>query len=536
MAKGGLTARYRPQTFQEIVGQDTIKTILSRASSQDKPASAYLFSGTRGVGKTTTARIMAKAINCLNGPDFEPCNECLHCSQITKGVFPDVLELDAASHTGVDNVRKLREDVNYMPMMGRYKVIIIDEAHMLSTAAFNALLKTLEEPPRHCVFIMATTAPEKFPATVISRCQHFVFRMVGLDDLINHLRSVLDREKVEYDPRAVKLIAVRGSGSVRDSMSILGQVMAIGGKRIEPENVREVLGLAGHEVYTTFFDAILSRDLPAIHSGISNILGQGLDISFFLREFASCWRNLFLLSQSGREAGMILDLPPGELEYWLDMAGRIPAPLIHAGWQMVVEERKNILKSNEPSQDLELLFFNLAYLPDLLPVEEFRTGPACNHVPVRDYAQTGKAGSEKGDAHGCSSTPFPDETDSRMKTVSSENNDRDIKGFLRFVRSRPGFPEHLIRMLDSCQLQLMDKVLSIACRQDFIFDNIRKNGREALISDLAVQYFGPEVKVEFVNHDSDNNSDLKDRALNHPVVKKIINDFEAKIVEIKKTE
>ncbi|MFP4109261.1 MAG: DNA polymerase III subunit gamma/tau, partial [Desulfonatronovibrio sp.] len=292
MARAGLTAKYRPQFFKEIVGQDFIKKILSRASQQDRPASAYLFSGTRGVGKTTAARIMAKAVNCVNGPDLEPCNQCSNCSQVTSGIFPDVMEIDAASHTGVDNVRKLREDAVYMPMSGRYKVIIIDEAHMLSNQAFNALLKTLEEPPKHCVFIMATTAPEKFPPTVISRCQHYVFQMVALEDLTGHLKSVLDREGIGYDSEAVTLIAKKGAGSVRDSMSILSQVIAIGGDRIEASSVRQVLGLAGQEVYADFFQAILNKDLVSIHSGINNILGQGLDIGFFLQEFAACWRNL----------------------------------------------------------------------------------------------------------------------------------------------------------------------------------------------------------------------------------------------------
>ena len=186
MSQESLTARYRPQSFAEVAGQDAVKRILSRAAASGRVAPAYLFSGTRGVGKTTLARIFAKALNCQNGPAAEPCNQCPICRQITLGVAVDVVEIDGASNTGVDNVRRLKEDVGYAPLECRYKVIIIDEAHMLSKQAFNALLKTLEEPPGHVTFIMATTEPEKFPQTIVSRCQHFVFKRLPQADLVRH--------------------------------------------------------------------------------------------------------------------------------------------------------------------------------------------------------------------------------------------------------------------------------------------------------------------------------------------------------------
>ncbi|WP_028574643.1 DNA polymerase III subunit gamma/tau [Desulfonatronovibrio hydrogenovorans] len=532
MARAGLTAKYRPQTFGEIIGQDFIKKILSRASQQDSPASAYLFSGTRGVGKTTTARIMAKAINCLNGPGLEPCNQCSSCQQITRGVFPDVMEIDGASHTGVDNVRRLREDAVYVPMSGRYKVIIIDEAHMLSTAAFNALLKTLEEPPRHCVFIMATTAPEKFPATVVSRCQHYVFKMVGLEELTAHLQQVLEKEGLEYDSEAVRLVAARGAGSVRDSMSILGQVMALGGDRLDSGSVREVLGLAGHEVYSAFFQSILDRDLVEIHKGISLVLEQGLDIGFFLQEFASCWRNLFLISQCGQAAREILDLPLEEFEFWLEMSGKMPAPRIHAGWQMVIEEQKNILRSHEPSLSLELLFFNLAYLPDLLPVEQ---------VQIKS-SESKKTSVQAGRAEKKSPAPARKLKDQPKKTSGPENResvpakDLDWAGFIEFCRKSPDADESLIRMLGNCTGRKQDQTLVLICGQDFIFDSIQKNGRRKIISRLAEEYFGPGLRVEFVSNGSKSNSAFRDEAMNHPVVQKIIKDFDARVLEIKKVQ
>ncbi len=374
MAKAGLTARYRPQTFAQVAGQEFIKSILSRAAEQDRPSHAYLFSGTRGVGKTTLARILAKAINCRNGPAAEPCNQCSSCEQVTRGASADVWEIDAASHTGVDNVRKLREDIAYSPMGGRYKVVIIDEAHMLSGSAFNALLKTLEEPPAHCVFIMATTAPEKFPATIISRCQHYVFKRLPQSRLFEHLRFVLESEGLSYENEAVQLLARRGAGSVRDSMSMLGQVLALGDEGLKTADVRRVLGLADQELFLRLMQDILDRDLMRLHEMVNYLLEQGLDLGFFLQELAQCWRNMFLLSQAGSEVREILDLPAEEVEKWREMAGGFSASTIHAGWQMVLDGRRSILGSYEPGLSLELMLYNLAYLPELIPVSQYNPG------------------------------------------------------------------------------------------------------------------------------------------------------------------
>ena len=191
MSISSLTAKHRPQTFAEVAGQQAVKTILSRAAAEDRVAPAYLFSGTRGVGKTTIARIFAKALNCVEAPTAEPCNRCHRCKQATAGVFPDVIEIDGASHNKVDDARSLKEDIGYAPLEGRYKVIIIDEAHMLTVQAFNALLKTLEEPPARVTFIMATTEVRKFPATIVSRCQHYVFQMLSQQELSAHLADIL---------------------------------------------------------------------------------------------------------------------------------------------------------------------------------------------------------------------------------------------------------------------------------------------------------------------------------------------------------
>ena len=369
MSTVSLTAKYRPQRFADVAGQEAIKRILSRAAAEDRIAPAYLFSGTRGVGKTTLARVLAKALNCETAPTAEPCNVCSQCRQITAGVSPDVIEIDAATHGKVDDARRLKEDVGYAPLNSRYKVFIIDEAHMLTTQAFNALLKTLEEPPGRVTFILATTEPHKFPATIISRCQHYLFKRLAQGELEAHLVSLLDREAVPYEAKAVSLIARRGAGSVRDSMSLLAQVLALGGTELTEADARNVLGLAGQDVFFGLIEAIAAEDGPGVVTVLRQVLDKGLDIGFFLRELASMWRNLFLLRQAGEKALSVVDLPAEEAGNWLEWAGRIEAAHIHACWQMTLEGQRRVQTSLEPALALELLLLNMAYLPRLLPLQ-----------------------------------------------------------------------------------------------------------------------------------------------------------------------
>ena len=369
MSYAALTAKYRPQTFAQVAGQDTLKTILSRASLEGKVAPAYLFSGTRGVGKTTLARIFAKALNCRTAPTAEPCNQCDQCRAVTTGTAVDVVEIDGASNRGIDDVRRLKEVVGYAPMEGRYKIFIIDEAHMLSREAFNALLKTLEEPPAGVTFIMATTEAHKFPATIISRCQHHVFRRLPENALVDHLAGVLGSEGVEFDQNAVRLIARRGAGSVRDAMSLLGQVLALGEGRLTEASSRAVLGLAGQDAFMRMIEAFRTGDTLPLCQTLRELLDQGLDMGFFLRELASLWRNMFILRQSGEAALPVVELPENEARACLEASRDFSLQHIHACWQMTLEGQRRVLSSLEPALALELLLLNLAMLPRLLSLE-----------------------------------------------------------------------------------------------------------------------------------------------------------------------
>ncbi len=290
-----IARKFRPQVFEDVVGQKPIVQTLQNAVQMDRIGHAYLFSGPRGVGKTTTARILAKSLNCAEGPTITPCNRCPACEEISAGRSIDVFEIDAASNTGVDNIRELRESAKYAPARSRYKIFIIDEVHMLSTSAFNALLKILEEPPPHVVFIMATTERHKLPATVLSRCQQFTFRTISPVEIQAHLQQIAECEGVSIDERALSYIVKASEGSMRDAQSLLDQIISFSGQQVIDEDVRDLLGLIPSEILDRTLEALAGRDSKALIENIGQVVDQGLNLQQYLREFVSRVRDMLVL-------------------------------------------------------------------------------------------------------------------------------------------------------------------------------------------------------------------------------------------------
>ena len=276
MAYTALYRKFRPNEFEDVKGQEHIVTTLKNQIKADRIGHAYLFCGTRGTGKTTVAKIFAKAVNCEHPVDGSPCGECASCKAIAAGNSMNVIEIDAASNNGVDNIREIREEVNYSPTEGRYKVYIIDEVHMLSIGAFNALLKTLEEPPSYVIFILATTEAHKIPITILSRCQRYDFRRISIDTITDRLNDLIAREGVEAEDKAIRYVAKAADGSMRDALSLLDQCIAFYlGQKLTYDHVLEVLGAVDTEVFSTLLRQLLKKDIPGCIALLEELVTQG---------------------------------------------------------------------------------------------------------------------------------------------------------------------------------------------------------------------------------------------------------------------
>ena len=306
--------KWRPQRFDEVVGQDHVTSTLKYAILNKRTAPVYLFTGIRGTGKTTLARILVKALNCTDlQPDGEPCNKCECCREISEGRSPDVVEIDGASNTSVDNVRDIKENISYSPVKSKFKVYIIDEVHMLSKAAFNALLKTLEEPPAHSVFILATTDPQKIPTTVLSRCQRYDLKRLSLDDVAHQLAKILDAEQREYDMDALYAIAREGEGSMRDSQTILEQLVTFGGGKVTETEISMILGASDKKQLRGIIESIAKHDSTSAVSLVREIYKGGKSIEKAARDILSLLHGILLFSELGN--GSFIEAPAEEIDW-----------------------------------------------------------------------------------------------------------------------------------------------------------------------------------------------------------------------------
>lgn len=295
-----VTARkWRPMVFDDVIGQTHVSDTLRNALAQNRLAHAFIFSGTRGCGKTTTARILARAVNCLNPKNFEPCNECEVCKEIVDGRSLDVIEIDGASNRGVEEIRNLRESVRYAPSRGKKKVYIIDEVHMLTKEAFNALLKTLEEPPSHVLFIFATTELHKVPATILSRCQRYDFRRIGLEEIVGRLKFIAGEEKITIDDDSLLIIAKKGDGSMRDAQSIFDQVISFCGTTIVGKQVSDALNLVDQDLFFKVSDVLRSKDTKSALDLVKEVINSGYDIKEFVSGLAEHFRNMLVVKTTG---------------------------------------------------------------------------------------------------------------------------------------------------------------------------------------------------------------------------------------------
>ncbi|MHB1425132.1 MAG: DNA polymerase III subunit gamma/tau [Gemmataceae bacterium] len=377
-----LARRYRPQTFLDIIGQEPVARALANALKSNRVAHAYLFTGARGVGKTSTARILAKALNCEHGPTATPCGQCDICKNIAAGEEVDVLEIDGASNRRIDEIRDIRNNVQYRPSRARYKIYIIDEVHMLTKEAFNALLKTLEEPPPHVKFIFATTEVEKVPITILSRCQRFDFAGIAVPRIVEHLRGIVQREGMQADEEALELVARRAGGSMRDAQSLLDQLLAFGGERLTTDQVHALLGTAGDERIVALAEAVLAHEVKQALDLLDEAVVTGLQLGELLDQMISYWRDLMVVHCAGVE-GRDLSVPSRHRETLLRQAKALNLDAILAGLDILSATKGQLKNSNHGRTLVEMALVRLGRLENLVALPQLvrllhqqRGGPA----------------------------------------------------------------------------------------------------------------------------------------------------------------
>ncbi|HEX8949875.1 MAG TPA: DNA polymerase III subunit gamma/tau [Dissulfurispiraceae bacterium] len=554
-----LARKWRPRTFEDLIGQEHVARILKNAIVQNKVAHAYIFSGPRGVGKTSTARILAKALNCVNGPTPEPCGECQSCTAVSDGSSIDVSEIDGASNTGVDNIRDLRERVRYAPSAGRFKVYIIDEVHMLSTSAFNALLKTLEEPPSHVIFVLATTEPKKIPPTVLSRCQHLPFRRISGQKIKERLGYISKAEGIKIESSALDMIARAADGGMRDSLTILDQIASFA-EDITAAEVKDLLGITDVETLSQLTSAVLEGDRKGVLGTISALTDTGTDLKAFVRDLLQFVRDLLIAKITGDTEGVI-DLSEEEQSAIKEIMNTAAEEHIALLLSELIKAEPGIRSAFYPRIALEMTLIRLSLLSHLKSVNEALrairgggTGQEVAGADVRKRVQTEAhktAGKEERARANATSTKSKDSPDAAPGIPDSKATPQPISRTI----PRSGGPAVKLGLSEAWEAVLVrtdeeNPPLASKLREGefsigehgitIVFNGGLSVHAESVKENLAPlgkaveELSGTKVtlRVETVKTKGVSRKDLKEKALQNPIVKEALELFEGRISDV----
>jgi DNA polymerase-3 subunit gamma/tau len=487
-----LARKWRPQTFEEVVGQEPITRTLQNALAAGRVAHAFLFSGPRGVGKTSVARILAKALNCQAGPTPHPDNTCQLCREITNGSSLDVLEIDGASNRGIDEVRDLREKIKYLPTQGKYRVYIIDEVHMLTKEAFNALLKTLEEPPAHAVFVLATTEVHKVPVTILSRCQRYDFRRIPTGLIQAHLAKLAGQEGWQIDPEGLALVARAAEGSLRDAQGFLDQVVTFGGDGVTNPEIARILGVTDRRALLGALKAIIDRNGPDLLNLIEELYNQGHDLGRFYQDLILYARHLLVagLHPEARHLAAVADTEWDELTR---LANRTPAVHLHNLLSVLLQGEEELKRTPQPRLALDVLLLRLIHLEPVLPLAEWLDRLEALKRRLEGGPRVAPA------AAGPGKRPPPPTASGEPAPAASAADSREDAGlqeqwqaFLAFVQEKENGP--LCGKLAQSRLRGMsDHGLQIVLGRPW---NAAEPRYEARLRELARDFFGPETTLE----------------------------------------
>ncbi len=546
-----LARKWRPQQFDDLVGQEHVSQTLKNAITADRVHHAFLFTGARGVGKTSAARIFAKALNCQEGPTVTPCGICPSCVDITGSQGIDVLEIDGASNTGVDDIRELREHIRYLPSQSRYKIFIIDEVHMLSINAFNALLKTLEEPPEHAKFIFATTEPHKIPVTILSRCQRFDFRKIGMAPLAARLRYIVDQEGVEISDEGLAIVARNGGGSMRDALSTLDQVIAFCGDKVGDDELQGLLGLVSRRLLLDTIEALIDRDPRQVLSLIQKIDDHGHSFRQFGQQLVELLRALVILKVV-EDHGDLLDLSDAEVHELKRLIGPVSLEDLQRFLGALIKAEADLALSNYPRLTMEMVLVRLATLPKGVEVATL-----IERLASLERKLAAGAGAEKREGQRFVPPPpepappppqEPEVSGKKSEALSAAvTGEKSWAGLVAYIKSQRRF--HIATLLDQSSLLELDLPLLRIGMPERYFGLADADMRKA-VGDLAGEYFATPVKIEVdkisngakappslhqerAKQESDRQKKLRENAVDHPMVKSALDIFGGTIESVR---
>jgi DNA polymerase-3 subunit gamma/tau len=555
-----LARKFRPQRFDEVAGQEHVVRTLANAIGQGRIGHAFLFSGPRGVGKTSIARILAKSLNCEKGPTATPCNVCPNCKEITDGTSMDVREIDGASNRGIDEIRELRENVKFAPAASKYKVYIIDEVHMLTREAFNALLKTLEEPPGHVVFIFATTENNKVPATILSRCQCYEFRRISLAGIAANLGKVASLEGITISPTALSWIAEAGDGSMRDAQSIFDQVISYAGLNISDDDVEDILGLADRKYLYRLSEAVLAQDAGSCLMILSEAYLAGIDMKHFYSMLLRHFRNL-LLVKIAEDKSASFDIAPEQVEKLKSQTQAATRETLQRYLDILLSEADSLRRSQEVKMKIETILARMAYLQPVFPVGEIlatlesleqRLQGSILPVPGRVYAEPAAVHHPVSSPHApviakpvsaAGTKPLPAAVQERPAARPAPGE--DLKRFIKRENALLGSKIDQAEMLG-----VENGCLTMGLPANHIFlDNIMEKPQKEELERIAGIYYSQDVTLAIKILDAPKTTsnggngrgakvsslnDMKREAVSSPLLQKVLDQFEgAQLVEIR---
>ena len=537
-----ISRKYRPQNFNEIIGQDHICTTLQNALKSGRIAHAYLFTGSRGIGKTSTARILAKALNCLNPQDYNPCNVCQNCVEITNSRSLDVIEIDGASNRGIDQVRELRENVKYPPSNSKYRIFIIDEVHMLTREAFNALLKTLEEPPPHVVFIFATTEPLKVPPTIISRCQRYDFHRIPVREIVGQLKKIAESENLTVSDDILTLLAKKSEGAMRDAESLLEQVVSFSSDNVNLNSVQKLLGLTDYEYYFTISNQVFEHDLNALIKSAEEVFNNGINISEFLIGLSEHFRNLLITAIVKSAAD--LDLPDSLKNHYQEEAQRWSVNDLMRLLKLVGEAQTGLKAAMNQRTHLEFALLRMGAMEKTVTIQSILqnidTRYSGEMEQIKPVAQTMDFFSTKPVVS--KTAPHPDSnvikekvSDSYIPEKKSEPIPKSFDSLVTFEAIQAQWSTIILKLEESNlslaeflkvskPMQLNGNVLDLGftSEQDFARKNVAK--RAPTIEQTLIGFFHKPIKIRCIQ--------IESAAESADTVKKPIDEMTEKVVDM----